>query len=258
LPGNELTILMLAGNNPTSWIIYNHLVQEFGLFPILVENPVPRKIMLRNRAKKLGRMRVISQIAFVATIRRFLMWRDKGRIRALCAAHGLQDKAPVTSAILPIDSVNGDECRTFMAEIKPTVVVVNGTRIIGNQTLAAGQCSFINTHHGITPKYRGAHGAYWALLNDDRANCGVTVHLVDEGIDTGNIIAQEKIDPARDDSFVTYPYLLTAAALPILVDSIKSIRDGTLETRASEGTSALWYHPGFFQYLVGWWRRGVR
>jgi methionyl-tRNA formyltransferase len=250
----ELNLLMLASDNPTSWIIYNHLVREFGLFPIMVEQPVSRKVLLKNRIRKLGLAKVMSQIAFVTILRRFLTWRDKGRIAEICRLEGIETEPPITSAILPIDSVNGEECRTFIAEIEPTVIIVNGTRIIGKKTLAAGNCTFINSHHGITPKYRGAHGGYWALLEDDRGNCGVTVHLVDEGIDTGNIIEQHRIDPGASDSFVTYPFLLTAAALPILTRSVKAASDGTLATQPVEGPSAIWYHPGFFQYLAGWWR----
>jgi methionyl-tRNA formyltransferase len=248
---------MLASDNPTSWIVYNHLVREFGLFPLLLEKPVARKIMLQNRIKKLGRLAVFSQIAFVATVRRFLAWRYKGRVADICRLAGMETTPPVTSAILPIESVNGEECRTFLREIRPTVVVVNGTRIISKKTLSAVPCTFINTHHGITPTYRGAHGAYWALLHNDRENCGVTIHLVDEGIDTGNIIVQKRIQPTDKDSFATYPYLLTAAALPSIVESIRAVRDGTLKTWQPEGNSAVWYHPGLIQYIVGWWR-GVK
>ncbi len=248
---------MLASDNPTSWIVYNHLVREFGLFPMLLEKPVARKSMLQNRIRKLGRSAVLSQIAFVATLRRYLAWRDKGRVAEICRQEGLETAPPLTSAVLPIESVNGEECRTFLREMRPNVVVVNGTRIIGKKTLTATRCTFINTHHGITPRYRGAHGAYWALLSNDREHCGVTVHLVDEGIDTGNIIDQKLISPTPADSFATYPYLLTAAALPVIVESVKALRRGTLATRQPKGNSAVWYHPGLFQYLRGWWR-GVR
>ena len=40
-------------------------------------------------------------------------------------------------------------------------------------------------HAGITPQYRGVHGGYWAVVNNDPEHCGVTIHFVDKGIDTG-------------------------------------------------------------------------
>jgi folate-dependent phosphoribosylglycinamide formyltransferase PurN len=69
--------------------------------------------------------------------------------------------------------------------INPDLVIVNGTRIISKKVLSSINSKFVNIHVGITPKYRGVHGTYWALVNNDVENSGVTVHFVDEGIDTG-------------------------------------------------------------------------
>src|SRR5690606_24425483 len=94
-----------------------------------------------------------------------------------------------------VPSVNATQCIDLVQKIEPDIVVVNGTRIISKKVLDAVPVSFINTHVGITPKYRGVHGAYWALACGDTDNCGVTVHLVDKGIDTGGILKQAVIAP---------------------------------------------------------------
>jgi folate-dependent phosphoribosylglycinamide formyltransferase PurN len=257
LPGEALDLLMLGNDNPTTWIIYNHLIQRFGLFPILIEDPVARSVLFRNRRRKLGLLSALSQVLFIRTIRVLLNHHDEPRIEAICQRSNMERSRPVTSAIGNIVSVNSDDCRERLRELKPKIILINGTRIIGKKTLDSSDAVFINTHHGITPQYRGAHGAYWALFNSDLENCGVTVHLVDEGIDTGNIIAQGRIVPEPADSFVTYPYLLTERALPLLVQAIEDINQNALKTMPTEGSSAVWYHPGFFQYLIGWFR-GVR
>jgi methionyl-tRNA formyltransferase len=44
----------------------------------------------------------------------------------------------------------------------------------------------------------------------------VTVHLLDEGIDTGPVVAQARVEPTPDDNFATYPLLQLATALPLL------------------------------------------
>ena len=94
-------------------------------------------------------------------------------------------------------------------------------------------------------------------MENDLANCGVTVHLVDEGIDTGLVLGQARIVPTKKDSFVTYPYLQIAAALPLLDRSIQEALHGELVTTRTEGPSKVWYHPGLFQYARGAWR-GIR
>jgi folate-dependent phosphoribosylglycinamide formyltransferase PurN len=250
-------IVMLAGENITSWIVYNRLVQHYGPFTILVEQPLARLPMIRNRIRKLGLVRTLSQVAFVFLVRPFLKRAGRARVRDICMAEGLEVVEPAARHIRRIASVNSPQCREALQELKPSVVVVNGTRIIKRDILGAVPATFLNIHQGITPQYRGAHGAYWALYQNDPGRCGVTIHVVDEGIDTGGIVAQATIAPAASDNFITYAFLQTAAALDGLVEAVGRVLAGNLVTRALEGTSAVWYHPTIFEYLAGR-RRGVR
>ena len=56
-------------------------------------------------------------------------------------------------------------------------------------------CPVLNYHAGITPKYRGMNGGYWALATGDAGNFGATVHLVDAGVDTGGVLHQVRGRP---------------------------------------------------------------
>ena len=250
-------IILLGSDNPTTWIVYNELVAQFGAFPVIIEHPMSRTKLLINRMRKLGFFRIASQVVFALVLRPLLRIRDARRIEYLKRLHGLEATAPMGDAIRHVQSVNGPEFHALIETLQPDIVIVNGTRILSRATLAKLKATVFNTHHGITPGYRGAHGAYWALAQGDASHCGVTVHLVDEGIDTGDIIAQAMIAPAENDSFVTYPFLQTAKALDLLVDAIKDEMAGRLETRPISGKSEVWYHPGFFQY-IGLALRGVR
>lgn len=250
-------IVMLAGEDVTSWIVYNRLAAVFGPFPALVEKHMPRQALIRTRMRKLGIARTLSQVAFVFLIRPWLRRGGAARIAEISRKHGLEAAAPAAHYIRHIASVNSEACKEALKIIQPKVVVVNGTRIIKVDVLRATPAVFLNIHQGITPQYRGSHGSYWALYNNDLENCGVTVHVVDEGIDTGGVVARAQADPSPADTFVTYPYLQTAAALPALVEAIKAVLAGKLEVKPVEGPSAVWYHPGFFQYIMGR-RRGVR
>ena len=245
------SLVLLGGNNPTTWIIYNRLVQEFGPFPAVIESHISRLSMLRNRMRKLGLATVLSQVGFVMVIRPLLNYFGRNRIRRICRRFGLERTEPYTSHVIHVDSANGTACEMLLKERRPKVVIVNGTRILRAPILHATDATFINIHQGITPLYRGAHGAYWALSQGDPKHCGVTIHLVDAGIDTGNIIGQAEIAPQTDDNFATYPYLQTAAVIPLLLDAARHALAGTLETTPVQGPSRVWYHPGFFLYLWG-------
>jgi methionyl-tRNA formyltransferase len=60
----------------------------------------------------------------------------------------------------------------------------------------------INCHAGKLPFYRGRNILNWALINDEK-DFGITVHFVDEGIDTGDIVLQETFPITDNDSYKT-------------------------------------------------------
>lgn len=244
-------VLFLGSDGDLCRIVYNRLAQRFPGMPAIIEEPPSRWTILRNRVGKLGIPAVASQIAFLTLLRPLLRVKAKRRIAQICGEHSLDLTAIPQQLVSHVASVNAAETIDIINRIDPRVIVVKGTRIIARKVLMAGERVFINTHTGITPAYRGSHGGYWALYNNDPERCGVTVHVVDPGIDTGEVIAQCRIEPTAEDNFVTYPYLQTAAALPALADAVAQALEGRLPARPATGTSAVWYHPGFFQYLAG-------
>jgi len=128
--------------------------------------------------------------------------------------------------------------------------VVEKDLISSKEILNNINCLVINVHAGITPIYRGVHGAYWALANKDLENCGVTVHAIDKGIDTGSILAQDTIAPGPQDNFITYPYLQFQKAIVLLQKIVPELLKGKVEfLPPPKGNSRLWYHPTIWQYL---------
>jgi methionyl-tRNA formyltransferase len=111
---------------------------------------------------------------------------------------------------------------------------------------------------GITPLYRGVHGGYWALAMNDSAHCGVTVHLVDEGVDTGAVLYQSTIAVEGSDNFSTYPIHQIAKAIPMMRSAVNDAAERRLAPRAAGGSSHQWYHPTLFFYLRQRLFKGVR
>jgi folate-dependent phosphoribosylglycinamide formyltransferase PurN len=249
--------MLLGGGSASTRIVYHHLAKEYDDLTAVIEGRVSRKAMMRARITRIGLLAVASQMAFMIAIRPVLSKLGAARISEIKTLNCLDDGPIPASAMFMVPSVNDREALGIIASLAPRVIIVNGTRIIRRPVLESTNAIFLNTHVGITPRYRGAHGAYWALLNNDPEHCGITVHVVDEGIDTGAIVAQAKIAPTRRDNFVTYPYLQIAAALPMLSQAVRDALAGNLRPRAGQGPSAIWYHPGFFQYLLGA-ARGVK
>lgn len=250
-------IALLAGEGWTTNAMYHALREEFDIVAVIVEHKPSAVKMLRHRARKLGLIKTLGQFAFIL-YSRLLGRAAQARVDALMRRYGLSDTAIPAEAITRVANANGKQVARLLKKLAPHAVVVNGTRILSAKLLAAVDAPFINTHMGITPAYRGVHGGYWALANDDRAHCGVTVHLVDEGVDTGGILYQDRIDTDAEDNFATYPVLQLAKALPLMKTALRDAASGSLKPRAGEGPSRQWYHPTLWGYWKVRLARGVK
>lgn len=78
--------------------------------------------------------------------------------------------------------------------------VILGARILSKEVIDAFKYGIINMHPGLLPENRGLDNHKWAIV--DHLKQGVTVHLIDEGIDTGPIIRRTTIPVYLDDSLV--------------------------------------------------------
>ena len=242
-------IILLAGKGSSTNIIYHALKNEFPLAAIILEEPVNKREFLKKRIKKLGIWKLTGQIFFQLIIVKLLHLITAKRKKEILQQYEMNNSGLPAAMIIPVSSVNDDRCLQALKDIAPDLVIVNGTRIISKQVLNTIPAKFINMHAGITPMYRGVHGAYWALVNNDVAHCGVTIHLVDPGIDTGAIIAQQVIPLSKKDNFVSYPLLQLGEGIPLLKKAISDIQQNRLAFIDRPGQSRLWSHPGFFQYL---------
>lgn len=225
-----------------------------------MEAPISRKQLIKRRAKKLGWFTVAGQLAFQVMVPLFLKKHAVAQEQKLMLRYHLDDAPIDEEKLIVVSSVNDPATIEKLRAINPDVVVVNGTRIISQRVLDAVAAPFINTHAGITPMYRGVHGGYWALASGDKENCGVTIHFVDKGIDTGGIISQHRIEPEPADNFITYPLHQLGVALPFLVRAVKAALDGKARAQqpANAGLSRLWYHPTIWAYLRSRWVKGVK
>jgi methionyl-tRNA formyltransferase len=252
-------VVVLAGNDPVSNIVYHALAQSFAIDAVIRETKPPVATFLRRRVKKLGLGRVLGQMLFVAGILPFVNCRSKHRRQEIIFSNRLDTSEIPQTCLIEVPSVNSDATVTELQRLSPRVVIVNGTRIIQEKVLQCIDAVFLNIHAGITPMYRGVHGGYWALSSGDPLNCGVTVHKVDRGIDTGSIVAQVSICPSPEDTFATYPLLQTASAIPLLQQAVRDALAGNLSVIPPRSQkSQLWTHPTAWEYLRNRIKWGVR
>ncbi len=227
-----------------------HLGERAPVTVVLEESP-SRLALARRRARRLGWWTVAGQVAFVGLVMPLLRRRGHPRVQQIADDSHL-DLSPVQHAVL-VGSVNDEGTIALLDQAEPALVVVHGTRIISRPVLNAITVPVINVHAGVTPRYRGVHGGYWALREGRPDLAGSTVHLVDPGIDTGDILAQATFTPSASDSIATYPLLHLACALPLLLDQVDAVLAGdspvTVPPLPGAETSELRWHPTAWDYL---------
>jgi methionyl-tRNA formyltransferase len=236
------------------------LDEHISRVTVVTEEPQSRVQLARRRIKRIGWVTTLGQVIFVAIAMPVLRIRGRLRRNRILSESSLNVTARPPD--FRVGSVNSPETIELLARLEPRVVVVNGTRIISSRVLDSISCPVINTHAGLTPRYRGVHGGYWALAEGHPEEVGTTVHLVDSGIDTGRVLARARFDTSPADSIVTYPYLHLAAGLPLLIDSVRKVLNGQQLTPVDDNSpsagSRLFSHPTLWGYLRLWATRGVR
>jgi methionyl-tRNA formyltransferase len=254
-----MKIIFLAGKGEGTLFMYNALKDNFPIDRVIIEDKMSSMKIIKGRIKRFGYFKVMNQLLFQLTVSKLLRFLSKKRIAVLKKHYKLLDEPISVEKILNVSSVNDFECIEAIKELNADVIIVNGTRIISSKVLESTSALFINTHAGITPQYRGVHGAYWALVSNDKENCGVTVHKVDKGIDTGEIVKQSTIEISKPDNFITYPFHQYGVAIDLMKATLNDIKNNNFKSFKKENVkSNLYYHPTFSGYFYNRLFKGVK
>ncbi|HEV7783325.1 MAG TPA: formyl transferase [Chitinophagaceae bacterium] len=243
-------IILLSSACFSTTALYNHINPHYPVDTIITEQPMRGAALAKRRFKRLGFFRTMGQIFFSVLVTPFINAGSKKRVRAIISQYGFDETALPENKIRQVVSANDESTLQLVKELQPDIVLVNGTRILSKKLLDSTPAVFINMHTGITPQYRGVHGGYWALVNNDPEHFGVTVHLVDKGVDTGAVLYQSVIQATRKDNFITYPYLQFGEGIPLVLKAVEDAVNNKLSPVVPSGNKGvLWYHPTIWQYL---------
>ncbi len=95
--------------------------------------------------------------------------------------------------VLNCTSINSESARQWIEEREPDIILsAYFTQILKQPVIDIPKIGVLNIHPGWLPSYRGAMAYFWALHNQE-SHAGVSVHWIDEGIDTGQLLARKKI-----------------------------------------------------------------
>ncbi len=127
-------------------------------------------------------------------------------VAAFCAAEGI----PVVS----VGALSTPGAVAAVRALNPDLLVHAGAGILRRDILSVPKLGTLNAHMGILPRFRGMNVGEWARFEGNPVGC--TVHLVDEGIDTGDILVVREVDPAAAGSIAGLRNLIDDAQIQLL------------------------------------------
>jgi methionyl-tRNA formyltransferase len=143
--------------------------------------------------------------------------------------------------ILQPEKIRGTDFHRTLASYSPDVIVVVAYgKILPPEVLQVPRFGCLNVHASLLPKYRGAAPVAWALLNGDRET-GVTVMHMNEGLDTGGIVAQRDVEILDDDDTLSLCNMLSALGADLLIEVLDQVeRDQKIVSTPQDDSQATY------------------
>ena len=137
---------------------------------------------------------------------------------------------------LPVFQPDKLKDQNFIEELKKynaDVFVVVAFRILPEEVFTIPSKLSFNLHASLLPKYRGAAPIQWALIKGEKET-GVTTFALEEKVDTGNIILQEKIDIDPEDNFGSLHDKLSILGAEVVLQTVNLIEKGNYKLKKQD------------------------
>ena len=155
--------------------------------------------------------------------------RPQGRGMTLTAPPVKQSALKLGLTVIQPEKIKKNE--EFQAQLKTlqpdAIIVVGYGRIIPPWMLELPRYGNINVHASLLPKYRGAAPVQWAIAHGETVS-GVTTMLLNEGLDTGDILLQKEMAIRPEDTAVTYAPRLAEMGADMIVETLRGLEDNTI------------------------------
>jgi methionyl-tRNA formyltransferase len=123
---------------------------------------------------------------------------------------------------------NNPDLQRRLAALSPdAIIIVAYGRLIPPWMLTLPQCGNLNVHASLLPKYRGAAPIQWAVASGE-TETGITTMRIDEGLDTGDILLQQRVKILPTQTSVELSPVLANVGADLMVRTLAGLEQGTL------------------------------
>jgi methionyl-tRNA formyltransferase len=134
---------------------------------------------------------------------------------------------------------NPEFIETIKSYESEAIVVAAYGKILPSEILNLPKNGCLNVHPSLLPKYRGASPIQTALLNGEKKS-GVSIILMDQRMDTGDIIIQEEINIETDDNYVTLAKKMSMMSARLLADILEKYINNEIKLKIQHDSQATY------------------
>ena len=159
--------------------------------------------------------------------------------------------------ILQPDKLRNQEFVDELRNLRADVFVVVAFRMLPEVIWQMPPLGTFNLHASLLPQYRGAAPINWAVINGEKES-GVTTFLIDEKIDTGNILLQERILLDKDETAGSLHDKLMVLGADLVVETLEKLCNNRIEPKQQEEQMTLKPAPKIFKEdcRINWEKSG--
>lgn len=166
--------------------------------------------------------------------------RPRGRGRKIMPSPVKESAVRFGYDFLQPESVKTHAFQDIIADVKPDLlVVVAFGQILPKRLLELPPLKAINVHASLLPKYRGPAPIQWAIINGEKET-GVTTMIMNEGLDTGDILLQQPIQISPEDTSVTLHDTLAREGACLLLETMEKLAAGKLVPTPQDPAAAFY------------------
>lgn len=176
--------------------------------------------------------------------------RPKGRGRKLAASPVKQEALEFDLKVLQPEKTSDPSFHALVRSLAPDLLVVIAFgQILKRDLLEIPRWGALNIHASLLPKYRGAAPIHWAIFNKETST-GLTAMRMNEGLDTGPILYQERVPILENETAGELHDRLAGIAGPFAMKVLGAWSEGKLTEREQEERLAS-YAPKIDRGLAG-------
>jgi methionyl-tRNA formyltransferase len=151
-------------------------------------------------------------------------------------------------AVIRPDRINAPETVEAIAAREPEILLsCQYAQILGAGIRGVASMATLNLHFGPLPRYRGVAPIFWAIRNGETEH-GVTLHHVDAGVDSGDLLATARVPIGPSDTARDLYERSTEAGIELLRETWSSIQAGHLPRTPQEADRSLYYNRHSVDY----------